>query len=322
MLSFESSKGATPVAVVKKGRDSGRIAYVSLNRIPENKDDEEDVDDCELGDLLSLLDIGKIATMKKKGLISREEANQLANALARKQRPPAGGIVADEYKGIVDQARENIPKGLKLSDEGKFEPLPRFDKVERVYLTAPSESGKSTWLAITLKHLLRVHPGKRIILLSAVNEDPVLDTLPNLVRVELDPGMVHDPLDLDSFTDAAVVFDDIDRIVDRPLKKYIESLRDSLLTAGRHRGVSVYCTAHLASNGHESRSVLNECSKIVLFPGMGGAAHGIRRLLKEYCGLNTKQIQQFLDLRHQSRWAMVHRDAPMYVMHEKGIYLL
>jgi len=99
----------------------------------------------------------------------------------------------------------------------------------------------------------------------------------------------------------------------------VQTLRDSLLKRGRHEDISVVVTNHLLTNYKETRTILNEVNSITFFP-KSGSSHGIQYMLKTYVGLAAKQIQRIFTL--PSRWITVYKHYPMYVVYEKGIYLL
>jgi hypothetical protein len=65
--------------------------------------------------------------------------------------------------------------------------------------------------------------------------------------------------------------------------------------------------------------MLNEATTVCFFPRAGSTYH-IKTYLTKYVGLEKNQIKKILNL--PSRWVALYRSYPMYVLYEKGIYLL
>ena len=232
--------------------------------------------------------------------------------------------IPDSLYEIIDnakkQGKELSKKELKIFDNGIAQPLPRFNKTERCFIAGQTESGKSFFCKQYLRQLLKVHPDKKIWLISDVDEDEELDCLPNLHRLKLTDELIDKkPPKPEVFRDSVVLFDDIDSIANKKIYNIIQNLRDQLLRRGRHENISVLITSHLCTNYKETRIILNESNSITIFP-RSGSAHGIKYLLKIYCGLDKHQIHKIFNL--PSRAVTIYMYRPMYVIYEKGMYLL
>jgi hypothetical protein len=131
-----------------------------------------------------------------------------------------------------------------------------------------------------------------------------------------DPEMELDPEE--TFTESMVIFDDVDTICDNALRKDVLALRDFMLEQSRHYDTHLICTTHILMNGASTRRLLNEGSKYVVFPNSN--AYQISNFLKRYIGLQSGSIDKFLNSDRESRWKMISRDYPLYVLSRHEIY--
>ena len=192
-------------------------------------------------------------------------------------------------------------------------------KSERILVSGPSGAGKSTWVSKYAAKYKKKFPKRPIYLISSRDSDAVLDKL-NPIRVDMD--MFDDEDDEidpeESFTKSLVIFDDIDTICDRPLRNSVLALRDFMLEQSRHYKTHLICTTHILMNGQQTRRLLNEGSKYVLFPNSN--AHQISNFLQKYIGLQKRSVDRFLTEDRESRWKMISRDYPLYVVSTKSVY--
>lgn len=203
-------------------------------------------------------------------------------------------------------------------DDGKIFPIPS-EKPEQLYVSGPNGSGKTYYIAQYLTLLREMYPKMPFYIFSDVEEDPLLDKITNVYRIPLTEELVDDPLERDDFKKSAVIFDDIDSISNKRILNAVMTLRDTLLKTSRHSKTYVICTNHLTTDYKNTRTLINECVNITIFP-KSGAANQIRRVLKDYCGLDKQQVDTIYSL--PSRWVTLHKNYPMYVISEHDIILL
>ena len=205
-----------------------------------------------------------------------------------------------------------------------------------IYISAPSGSGKSTWAGQYARawqdefksgHAAPKPPASdgmdRVIIFSAVNEDPAFEGV-NLKRVLFAHlvdsfGEPNDCITIENLSDSLVIFDDIDVIANKKLRLWIQELRNRCLEIGRHHNISLICTTHQLMNYKETKILLMEATKVVFFPTSGAGAQ-IKRYLKAYADLSQQQIKHVFSLK--SRWVMINKANPQYIMHANGAYLL
>jgi hypothetical protein len=232
---------------------------------------------------------------------------------SRKIAKIKGGKNDGEYVYMSNTRGENE---IKITD-GVLQPLPNREIIEKVYISAPSGAGKSTYTGKWIGEYVKMFKDNNIFLFSSVANDRVLDRH-DPTRITLDNELLNDPIEPKELANSLVIFDDVDTIRDRRMRLYLENLRDHILEVGRHYKTRILITSHLLSNYASTRRILNEATSVVLFPKSGSGTYHIKNFLKTYCGFDKQQTKKFLNL--PSRWIAVYRSFPQYVMYEKGVY--
>ena len=335
-LSFTHGR---PIARVIGGRDDGKIIKLYVPDIDKvvkkdnktkggccNANNDEITSDEEdkktKAGKVDVYDYIDDDTIKKKfgRKLTLVEKNEIRNALRYKKAPEAG-----QMKEVYDKTNEDLNRKLDREyhiSDGTLQPLPNKDKTERLYIAGPSDSGKSYYCSKYLTEYKKMFPKKKIYIFSDVDEDEVLDKL-EPIRIKLDHSLVENEIKPEELKNgkegSLVLFDDIDSIQDKKIFNSIGKLRDALLKRGRHENITVLVTNHNISDYNKTRVVLNEANGITVFP-KSGATHGVQRVLKVYCGLGKEQIKRIFDL--PTRWCLVTKNFPMYVMYSQGVYLL
>jgi hypothetical protein len=209
---------------------------------------------------------------------------------------------------------------IEFTDGRTLQPLPRTDTRSVIYVSGPSNSGKSYWTGAYARAYLKIkkYRDNEMYILSQVDRDKVLDEL-SPIRIPLDINLINDPLKPSDFQDSLIVLDDVDSISDKPLNKAVEAIQNKLLTTGRHTDTEMVITSHLMSDYKRSRVILNESTACVFFP-RAGARMQIRAFLKTYGGLSPGQIARVMKL--PSRWVMLSKTYPMYIIYDTGFFLL
>jgi hypothetical protein len=280
-----------------------------------NKND--DTPDIEYEDIFDILDEDFIRKGKKK--MNWNDFGTIKNAIKHK-REPVEPDMRGIYGSAVKELHDRSKKEFFIPDEGTLRVLPNANKTERIYVAGPTDSGKSHWSRKYIDEWVKLFPKMPVFLFSDVDDDVELDDIPKLHRIKINEELVTHPLKSTDFpTGSLCLFDDTDSIIDPKILKAIESLRNHLLRRGRHESLYVVVSNHMLSDYTKTRIILNECNAITIFP-KSGAANGIMYTLKKYCGFNSKQISKLMAL--NSRWVTVYKNFPMYVVYEKGVYLL
>ena len=202
--------------------------------------------------------------------------------------------------------------------------LPSRNQRDMIYISGQSGSGKSTFAGQYARAYQKANAKSRIFIFSAVNEDIAFDGV-KLKRIVFDDLMDEDGhideniIQLSDLKNSLTIFDDIDVIPGNALRRYVQDLRNQCLQHGRHNTSNMICTTHQLMNYKETKILLMEATKVVFFPTSGGAAQ-IKRFLKTYGELSPNQISDVFKLK--SRWVMLNKSSPRYILHASGCYLI
>lgn len=231
----------------------------------------------------------------------------------------------DEEKNFVkiNEDDNNVPKKLYKNivvDDGNLQLIPGYKERDLVYVTGPSGCGKSTFCSMWVEQWKLLHPNGNIILISPISDDKVINRL-NPLRLKLSEKNFVDPttkITLEEVAGSCIIFDDIDAISDKNIKKGIEDFRKQILITGRHYNISSCSTTHKATNYNETRDLLNESHFVTFF--RGGTNNHIIRFMKNYLGLSRKMIRHILN--SKSRTITIHTKYPQFVLLKDYCYIL
>jgi len=261
----------------------------------------------------------------KCGLCSKQ-SKKMKNIHKKGQKLYNKGAEPSMIEFIVQQeiskALKDDKKDMKFKD-GKLIPLVNPKMRESLYISAPAGAGKSVYASKYAKIYKHMFPENSIILFSAKNKDPAFDKLKYkgehfITRVKLDETYLEDPLQAKDLVSTLCIFDDVDFITDKDLKKEIIQLREKLLGEGRADETYVIITTHIMNNGNQTKLPLAEASSITFFP-QGGDKYHCEETLKRYCGFKKKMIDHIMKL--PSRWVTVYKRYPNYILHEGGCFM-
>lgn len=191
-----------------------------------------------------------------------------------------------------------------------------------VYICGKNGSGKSYYAGEYVSLYAKMFPDDKIVLITRLSEDTTFTKLgieKRLHRIVVSDKILQDKFELDDFKHSLVIMDDVDSSKNsKELKKYIHRLRDDLIENGRHHLINMLITSHQITNYKDTRTVLDECSCIVLFPNMN-IPYQIDRVLKTYFSMNSNQRKKIFDL--PSRWVAINNKY-QFITHQHGIYMM
>jgi len=211
---------------------------------------------------------------------------------------------------------------LKLEgDDEKFQLIPN-DKKERSChaVFGQAGSGKSFWCCEYIKEYIKVHPKRPVYLFTTITSDiGCLKDIKKIKIVELNSEFANDDIPMEDLKQSLCLFDDIDNIRDKYLKKKLFQTLNDTLQVGRKFEIDVVITFHVANAGHDTKIILNECNSITFnYRVMGNRA--LKYLLDAYLGLDKKQIERIKKL--EGRMITVMKTYPTLVLTEKELYVL
>ncbi len=331
MLSF--NKGSRAIAAVSGGKlnnkilkiDDSQKKQVKFQEPVSSSDEEEDEEEYDIEYPAEYLD-DKFYSKAIPGRLTREKKHEIYEdlniALEKKSKKKLPEKLHKAYELAMQKIISDMQKEVKLND-GKLIPIPqKFDSgSEHGYVAGPSGSGKSTYVGEYIRLFKQQHPKAKVWMFSRVDKDAAIDKY-GVNRITLDEGLVESPItpsELSGGKPTLVIFDDIDTIRDKKIKENVCGLRDDILETGRHDNITSISTNHIICDYKNTKRLLNEAKYITLFPKSGSTFH-IKRVLKEYVGLDQATIKKILSL--DSRWVTVYKVAPMLVIYERGCFLI
>jgi hypothetical protein len=227
------------------------------------------------------------------------------------------------YYEEINSSEENFGDFFKIN-KGKLLPLPKIDERSVDYIAGPAGSGKSTYAAGLAKAFKKIYPDKDFFIFSRTDskKDPAFKGL-RPIQVPIDESIIEDPIDITNELTGGclILFDDCNTIQNDKHKKAIDNLIADIMEVGRKLNVWIIITNHLVIPNEKkiARTIMNEMQSLTVFP-KSGSSQQIRYCLKQYYGLNNKQIDSVLSI--PSRWVTIFKNYPMCVLWDKGAFIL
>jgi len=181
-------------------------------------------------------------------------------------------------------------------------------------------SGKSFWCCNYIKEYIKVHPKRPIYLFTTITSDiGCLKDIKKIKIIQLTEEFANDNIGVEELKESLCLFDDIDNIRDKQLKKKLFQTLNDCLQVGRKFEIDVLITFHVATAGNDTKIILNECNSISFnYKTFGNRA--LKYLLDSYLGLDKKQIERVKKL--EGRMITVLKTYPKLVLSEKELYIL
>lgn len=306
-LTFKEGKNFIPIAKIEsKDKLNNEILFINPNADDDGVEDDRD---------MQLYDIDYNKYLPK---MKPREAVMTQNLLSKhllKHNLPLEDNMQMIYKNII----EDTNKEMRLKPGQKFIPIPN-PNLERTitYIFGPSGSGKSYMTAMLVKQFRKLNPNSEVYLFSKLTDDKVLDEQ-QVKRIDINT-LKDEPIDVAEIPEGSLcIMDDCDCIEDKKVNEEIQKLQNSILQVGRHHKISLIITSHLGSDYKRSRVVLSEMHSCVVYPS-SGSFQQIKYILQHYMGMDNKQIQRIKGLK--SRWALISRNYPIYVLSENEVFLV
>lgn len=224
-----------------------------------------------------------------------------------------------------DTNSDNLKKEFVIKNEDKLQPLMMLHEggfPNRVFIAGGTLSGKS-YIASKLAHDYHDQfPKNKIIVFSWVEDDKNYKDLKKLKafhKIRIDDSILDNPMTLNELHDSLCIFDDIEHFSDKYIREELERLRDSAINAGRHCNIAVIVCRQNLLDGSKTKTCLNSSFQIISFPH-SGSRFQLGGYLKRHEHMENKQVQKILNI--PSRWVLLNRQSPPFVLHEKGCFLL
>ena len=311
-MSLSSSIG-DKIAILKKGKKS----------IPIHLNPEHDAMDEKLTEYADIpIDVCNeyIKTLKLKDYRLQELKRCLRNDVT----PSNDDELRTYYVKCRDIIKSNKSKLFEISkhDDDSMQLFPVPHGYYNLFVSGPSGAGKSYFISQWLTDIKT--PKSQIYVFSKVQDDPAYKPL-HPVYIKLDDSIIVRPLDCTEFagTDTSpniLVFDDTEQLNNASLSKALFQFMSLVLETGRHKHLRCIVVSHILLNSSYTKRPLNESNYITLFPNSNFAQ--IRSYLHRYLGYTKEQINAVRDMGKTSRWIMISRSYPQYIVSQYQIRLM
>ena len=297
-----------PIAFINGGEYDKEILY--LNNEPDHKIKKEiDIDE------IAILIENLYRTMGNK--ITFKTLEQLREAILDHKRP-ANRELSRHYDHALKILDKNKNKEIILK-EGQLTTMFDTSLERQVFMVSGmSGSGKSTYTASLCRTYKKQFPDNSIILFSNKPSDPVFDRLDYVQRIVINEDLLEDPITLNEMENSLIVFDDVEYSSNKEIDNELNRIRDLILQQGRSYHCSFVYITHQANNYKQTRTILNECNSITIFPSMT-TRYSLNYLLVKYFGFDKNQITKICRL--PSRWVTIYKSPPL-ITYSSGAYLI
>lgn len=313
MISFKKHKNGNPIAIVKGGNKDESILYLYEEKKQVYKDNLIDPTEYLTDDMF----YDKKLRRQMKSL----DVAKIIRAVKLNQDEIYDEHLIETFNNIKKVLNEKVDREIQLHN-GSFQFLPSVKVTNSsrqvILVSGASGSGKSYWCADYAKTYMDMFPRNPVYLFSKKEQDEVFDRYTKINRILLDESFLEgDELSYKDFKDSLVIFDDIDTIQGE-VGKEIMRLRSDILQLGRDSNVNVCVTTHIVCNGGKTKELINEATHYVFFRGTNKLNTG--RLLMNYVGIPQNDLKKIFNL--PSRWTLVSKNYPAYIMYSSGCYLI
>ena len=188
-----------------------------------------------------------------------------------------------------------------------FMPTPKANGRQILICAAPSGAGKSVFCNQYIKLFHKLHPNRKIYIISHLESDPSLeDGLSKLIdkeivqRLKINHEIVDDYMSdggfkIEELKDSCLLCDDYDSINDKKIRSFIEHILDCCMKIGRHENINLLITSHLLYSGGSSkihnRLILSEANGFCLFPSRS-TVKALKYLGENYLGIDGKKMNE------------------------------
>jgi hypothetical protein len=206
-------------------------------------------------------------------------------------------------------------------DDEKFQLIPNTKKERSCRLVVgQAGSGKSYFCCEYIKEYIKLYPKRPVYLFTTITSDiGCLKDIKKIKIVQLNNDFANDDIPMEDLKQSLCLFDDIDNIRDKQLKKKLFQTLNDCLQVGRKFEIETIITFHVANAGHDTKIVLNEMNSITFnYKTMGNRS--LKYLLDAYLGLDKKQIERIKKL--DGRMITVLKTYPKLVLSDKELYIL
>lgn len=311
-LSFDESKGAKAIAIVKGGDYDGEVLYVNVDDTKKARKPKREINAVSYDkELKAMRPAQRVALM-----------NRLQEAMVKGIPPEHLVGESDEVKHLYSRIQTEHARdtSVVLPDDSSFQLIPPSDPNTRSvwYIAGASGSGKSYIARQLAEAYKKMFPKREVYLISKLEEDSTLDSMkigkPKRIKVS---SLVEDYPSIEEFRECLVIFDDYDTFQGAE-GKVVQQLINDLAITGRHTLTSMLCLTHFITNYKATRLLINETQYFVVYP-QATSYHALSYLLKTHIGMDANEIK---NLRKLGRWVCISKNFPQYIISQHTAKIL
>ena len=274
--------------------------------------------------------------IQKEFALSKREFNIILDRVAKDEPvlETSSRTIKRAYLEIKRVVTQKLKTSLEFSAKDKVYLKPVYDTSRDrtnfiLTLFASSGAGKS-WMVNDLCLRNPVVQGEiapAIHLFSSVgDDDPSYKPIKDFYGEKF---MWHDPRDLSdevlnihSYRPKSIlIFDDVDSISNKKVRKHVVQFRENLLEIARHSSLVIISTAHLFHGRVATQRLRNSSAYFVLYPR--NSPKPIDDVLDNNFNMNWHQRTDLIKkLKREGRAQFIHMDTPAYIVNTKRVTLL
>lgn len=233
--------------------------------------------------------------------------------------------VAMKGKDIIYLAKSKVPtKNTQIvSTKHDITPLPFISDPNynlRYFICAQSGAGKSHLCASLAEAYVRMYPNQKVIIFSVLDNDPVYDDNEELrdkvKKIDIDD---LEGLDVSQLANCLVIFDD-DKLLDNKKQKILNSLKNDVFRFGRHYNIDMIACYDKLLGGAETIKQNLHSNFLGYFLHTGGNKSELSHTFKKKMGLEPKQVATLMG--GKSRWSLLHKNYPNYLIESNRVVLI
>lgn len=357
MLTFTGGRGDPVAVYKNSKGKNKIISYISPHDIEEEDDEDFNLGNADVKDSLDTAKYGgdmfrklirsyrEKAKQNCKDILDGEDCDDpFAKIIVKKMEKESKKDIKFKTKGCMflpDMTKRNIVYVAGPSGSGKSYVSAEYCRCYNMFFpkrqiflfskkgqdpafdVLPSELGKNIFIRIDPQDIVNEQEVEARLAFLKVNDpekyEEYLDEEKHedLLKLAIRKYKKKDyEIDYKAFKNSLCVFDDTHTFT-KGAKDLIGQLQKDCMDLGRAANIEMVVTNHLLTEGHKTRNVLNELTKMVLFPE-GSSYHQLKYVLDKQFGYDKDKVKKICQIK--SRWVCLSR-LPRYIVHEKGILL-
>ena len=201
--------------------------------------------------------------------------------------------------------------------EGVGEIIPYIKNRISFFIAGPPGCGKTTFISKMMKHIGLKHA---YLFTSLMEKDDLFSGI-KIKRVRMEKDVLEtitlDTLRSDSINtdEITLIFDDIDKIRDKTIKKLTDNILSDALANGRahskqNKDINIFVTSHALNDYFNTKYTFENCEYVCIFPSCTPFAQ-VERIVKKV-GIDKTQLEKINLIKPKT--LIIHKFTPLYLI--------